>query len=161
MLTPYNHNTVQVWLHGQFHCLVSYVNLEEFFKIVAKKLLCSVEDVIIVTGSGVEYRNCDAIPPFRGTLVMAYNCPIPATRENFNQKAYAMDIVVNEVRQWIGFDSQEDLLEILKEKLGVPDVRDVALANPNGKVYKLWNERKSKDAKRFIKHAHLFAFKKR
>lgn len=169
MLTPSSDiKSAIVYLHGQFDFMFYYSNAEEFFRKLSKKLQCPVEDVLVRDSEGIQLRKSDYGEysfPRLSAPIHVFNAPIfqrhYRARENeaFFEN-FEMPIIVNGALLHFQFDNQNELLELLKEQLKLGDRREVALSRPSGKPYKLWDTSKQRDPHRFLKHPHLFAFKK-
>lgn len=166
MLTPSSDiKSAIVYLHGQFDFMFYYSGREEFFKRIAKKLQCPVEDVLIRDSEGIRLRKMDFGEysfPRLSAPIHVFNAPLfqRHCRERENEAAFEMPIIVNGALLHFQFDNQNELLELLKEQLKLGDRREVALSRPSGKPYKLWDTSKQQNPRRFLKHPHLFAYKK-
>ncbi len=152
--------TCQIYLHGQFLELVTYHDRESFFKRVSRLLRCPVEDVLVKDCDGFQYRNTiPRLVPNKSPLFV-YNCPLRPVDQEENRHEYEVMVIVNGIMSPFRFDTEQEFLELLRDKLKLGDVREVALSRPTGKVYKLWDTSKVKDPERFLKYSHLFAYKK-
>lgn len=166
MLTPSSDiKSAMVYLHGQFDFMFYYSDSEEFFRKLSKKLQCPVEDVLVRDSEGIQLRKMDfgeCSFPRLSAPIHVFNAPIfHICRGNRNNEAaFEMPIIVNGALLHFQFDNQNELLELLKEQLKLGDRREVALSRPSGKPYKLWDTSKKRDPHRFLKHPHLFAYKK-